>query len=153
MARRLTASRHDVDDAVQEIFVQLWKSAARFDPLAGTERMLVSVLARRRLIDRMRRRRTRPDTVPLTDDLLTVLACSRSLDDSAEFGIACNALRDLPPRQQLVIALSVISGLSHSEIARSAGIPLGTVKTLVRRGMLTGCVTGFGPRTLQTVNP
>ncbi len=55
IARRLTRTRADAEDAVQEIFTDVWRSAGRFDPNQGSEKVFVATIARRRLIDRMRR--------------------------------------------------------------------------------------------------
>ena len=56
LARRVTRSTAEADDAVQEIFVDLWRSASRFDPSIANETTFVAMIARRRLIDRGRRR-------------------------------------------------------------------------------------------------
>lgn len=135
IARRLSPTPHDAEDAVQDILIDLWKSAHRFDARAGSERVFVSTVARRRLIDRMRRRRARRDHETLGEEALSDLPSSDAPDRSAEVGIAHAALDRLPAQQQHVIGLSVVSGFSHSEIARHTGLPLGTVKTMVRRGL------------------
>ena len=57
IALRLTGSRADAEDAIQEIFIDLWKSAARFDGAVASEKAFVAMIARRRLIDRRRRHR------------------------------------------------------------------------------------------------
>src|SRR5512133_2795665 len=57
IARRMTRSRADAEDAVQEIFIDVWRSAARFDAAQGSEKVFVTTIARRRLIDRIRRGR------------------------------------------------------------------------------------------------
>ena len=59
LARRMSANTSDAEDAVQEIFVDVWKSAKKFDPAAGSEATFVAMIARRRLIDRMRARQRR----------------------------------------------------------------------------------------------
>jgi RNA polymerase sigma factor (sigma-70 family) len=57
IARRMTRSRADAEDAVQEIFVDVWRSAARYDSVQGSEKVFITTIARRRLIDRIRRGR------------------------------------------------------------------------------------------------
>src|SRR5512145_3131135 len=57
IARRMARTRADAEDAVQEIFVDVWKSAGRYDPSQGSEKVFVTTIARRRLIDRLRRTR------------------------------------------------------------------------------------------------
>src|SRR5678816_3425476 len=65
LARRFSSNSADAEDATQEIFLDLWRSAARFDPIAASETTFVALIARRRLIDRRRRRQRRGDTEPL----------------------------------------------------------------------------------------
>ncbi|MFM8699347.1 MAG: RNA polymerase sigma factor, partial [Phycisphaerales bacterium] len=67
LARRVTRSTAEADDAVQEIFVDLWRSSSRFDPSIANETTFVAMIARRRLIDRGRRRQRRPDAATLPD--------------------------------------------------------------------------------------
>ena len=62
LARRFSESAADAEDASQEIFLEIWKSAARFDPARGSESVFVTTVARRRLIDRLRARKRRPPT-------------------------------------------------------------------------------------------
>lgn len=134
IARRFEAG--DAEDAVQEIFLDLWKSAARFDPAIASEAAFIAMIARRRLIDRRRTRRRRPATeniheVPsIPDDAVT------GPDVCAEANQAARALAQLRPEQRQVLVLSA-QGLSHAEIAAQTGMPLGTVKAHARRGLLS----------------
>src|SRR4051794_24108813 len=67
LARRGSVSQEDAEDAVQEIFTDVWRSAARFDVRSGTEATFIATIARRRLIDRRRSRHRRPETDPLSE--------------------------------------------------------------------------------------
>jgi RNA polymerase sigma-70 factor (ECF subfamily) len=137
LARRATVGASDADDAVQEIFVDLWKSAARFDPSIATETTFVAMIARRRLIDRGRRRARRLDTAALPEAVQP--AAPQEADSSArgeEAARAAAALERLRPEQQRVLQLSIYHGRSHEEISRATGLPLGTVKTHARRGLI-----------------
>ncbi len=127
--------QHDAEDAVQEVFVELWRSAGRFDPAAGTELTFVLTIAKRRLIDRTRRlRRT-----PLPDgDALVDNVTARTDDDvdvRDELAGLSKALDLLRPEQRTVIELAYLDGQTHQEIARDTGMPLGTVKSHARRGL------------------
>lgn len=137
LARRLTPNRADAEDAVQEIFLDVWKSAARFDPGQGSEKTFVATIARRRLIDRLRRTTVRPE-MPLGDELESIGFAEPGTrgEVAAEAERAAEALQQLGTEQQRVIELAVLHGLSHSEIAARTGMPLGTVKTQLRRGIL-----------------
>ena len=137
LARRFSPTSADAEDATQDIFLQLWKAAARYDASRGTEAVFIATLARRLLIDRHRERRRRPVEVVMDDPdspWVAVEDASGAISSDAER--AATLLRELTPEQQRVIGLSVVDGLSQSEIATSTGLPLGTVKTLMRRGLL-----------------
>ena len=137
LARRLSPTPADAEDAVQEIFLDVWKSSGRFDPAQGSEKLFIAMIARRRLIDRLRRFRGEPQRAD-TDELDVLafadpgVAGERSLDALQ----AARAVGSLKPDQQKVIALAVLDGLTHSEIAERTGLPLGTVKTQMRRGLI-----------------
>jgi RNA polymerase sigma-70 factor (ECF subfamily) len=126
----------DAEDAVQEIFLDLWKSAARFDPNIASETAFVATIARRRLIDRQRMRRRRPTTEQLPD-VPSHVDPGASPAMCAEASQAAAALDALRPEQRQVLVLSVSHGMSHGEIAVRTGMPLGTVKAHARRGLLS----------------
>ena len=137
LARRLALGGSDADDAVQEIFIDVWKSAARFDPTIASETTFVAMIARRRLIDRGRRRQRRLDATSLPDALQpTAEPIPDAPERNEQAGRATAALEKLRPEQQRVLQLAIYHGCSHEEIARSTGLPLGTVKTHARRGLI-----------------
>ena len=137
LARRMSPNTDDAEDAVQEIFIDIWKNAERFDASQSSETTFIAMIARRRLIDRLRHsnRRISPDSL----EELTVEPVNQSdesLQTSIEAKEAAKALETLRPEQRQVLQLSIIQGLSHQEISNATGIPLGTVKTHARRGLL-----------------
>ena len=132
IARRFELA--DAEDAVQEIFLDLWKSAARFDPNIASETAFVAMIARRRLIDRRRTRRRRPTTEQLPEVAIDQAARP---DACAEAAQAARALDQLRPEQRRVLVLSTCHGMSHGEIAAQTGMPLGTVKAHARRGLIS----------------
>jgi len=137
IARRLSPTAADAEDATQEVFLDLWRSAARFDPARGSEPTFVTMIARRRLIDRLRAMRPRMENeLPGLEEWTHQVPQESRADQAAEAAIARSVLETLPPEQQRVIDLSIVHGLSHSEISTRIGMPLGTVKTLVRRGLI-----------------
>ncbi|MFT5286196.1 MAG: RNA polymerase sigma factor (sigma-70 family) [Planctomycetota bacterium] len=125
-----------IEDLVQEIFIDVWKSAERFDPEKASEATFIATIARRRVIDRRRRISRVPehelieqnDFAREDDELSNV-----DLGDEAQ--LAREALAELKPDQRRVILMSVVDGLTHHEIAAETGIPLGTVKSHIRRGL------------------
>jgi RNA polymerase sigma-70 factor (ECF subfamily) len=69
LARRQTSGGADADDAVQEIFIDVWRSAGRFDPTIASETTFIAMIARRRLIDRGRRRARRPEVAAIPETI------------------------------------------------------------------------------------
>ena len=137
IARRLTRTRADAEDAVQEIFTDIWRSANRFDPVQGSEKVFIATIARRRLIDRLRRVSNQGTTAPTEElDSLTWADPGVHAETCAEAQTAARAVMQLRPEQRQVLELALLQGLSHAEIAETLGMPLGTVKTMMRRGLI-----------------
>ena len=137
LARRMLRNPDDAEDAVQEIFVDVWRNADRFDAAKASETTFIAMIARRRLIDKIRysKRRLSPDSL---DDVLLepFTRADKTLETCIEAEQAAEAMRSLRPEQQQVLRLSIVQGMSHQEIAEATGMPLGTVKTHARRGLL-----------------
>ena len=125
------------EEVTQEVFVELWRTAARFDPQRASVATWVVTLARRRAVDRVRREQSqrdrieraghhRPDAAAEPDDMVIT-----SLDTER----VQRALADLPDDQRRVIEMAFIDGDSHATIAELLDIPLGTVKGRVRGGL------------------
>jgi len=134
LARRyLSAVGDDAEDAVQEIFVDLWRSAGRFDERVAAEATFVAMIARRRLIDRRRARGRRPELVAEKGE---VTAGGTTLDTMLDAQIAAREMENLRPEQREALQLAIWKDLSHPEIAERMGVPLGTVKSYLRRGLL-----------------
>ena len=155
LARRLSPNRDDAEDAVQEIFTDVWRSAARFDPKLGSERMFVMMIARRRLIDRLRHHALRP-TFASTEELEAVGFAEPGTrgERSHEAERAAAAVATLNSDQRRIIELAVVYGLSHGEISTKTGLPLGTVKSQLRRGIIrVRELLGITPATESGVGP
>lgn len=135
LATRLLPSGSDVEDVVQEIFVELWRTADRYDPARASDRGYVAMIARRRIIDRRRRMEARPVTESLPDrDVYSGTDHERTLG-RVQAAPAVAALRTLNEDWQKWIVMNVVEGYSHADIARITQSPLGTVKTGIRRGL------------------
>ena len=136
LARRMSTSAADAEDATQEIFLEIWKSAARYDAALGSEAVFVTTIARRRLIDRMRARKRRPRTEEF-DETVAIDPVPGVADSAlaAEAALAARALEQLGDAEREVLLMGIVDGLTHSEIATATGKPLGTVKTHMRRGL------------------
>lgn len=137
LARRFCADRAEAEDAVQEIMVEVWKSVrqGRYDASKGSETTFVATIARRRLIDRLRRRRLK--TSELAMDVASPKAATTPADElTDEARAASEVLERLSEAQQTAIRMAVLHGLTHEEVAAATGMPLGTVKTHIRRGLI-----------------
>lgn len=131
LARRYESADGDVEDAVQEVFVDLWKSAGRYNPAIASEVTFVAMIARRRLIDRRRARMRRPPGEPIAS-LAAQVDPGAPPDVHVAVAQVTRALDVLRPDQKRVVVLAC-QGMSHSEIAEETGLALGTVKTNARR--------------------
>lgn len=137
LVRRLGSDDADAEDAVQEIFIELWRTASRFDSEVTSEATFVTMIARRRLIDRYRKRARQAGTVPIGEDSLIVSAeVEERVELAEEVARARELLAKLRPEERQVLELSINQGLSQSQIAQVMSLPLGTVKTHARRGLL-----------------
>jgi len=137
LARKMLRNSDDAEDAVQEIFVDVWKNAGRFDETKSSETTFIAMIARRRLIDKIRYSTRRISADSLDDVLLEPFTrADKTLEISVEAEQAAEAMRKLRPEQQQVLRLSIVQGMSHQEISQATGMPLGTVKTHARRGLL-----------------
>ena len=137
IAQRYIKDHSSIEDVVQETFMDLWKSAKRYDPKVAAESTFIGMLARRRAIDVVRKQSRRPETEPMpeadslphaTDEPNAAVRCER--EDVR------TALATLPEQTQTLFALHFDEGMTHPEIADKTGLPLGTVKTQLRRGLI-----------------
>ena len=131
----------EADDVLQEIFVQVWKQARRYSPKAGRPLGWMVTIARRRAIDRLRRRQAysrarerfekrvnQESQTPRRDGTEKLI-----LNDLRKF--LKKSIRGLPRFQREAVELAFFNGLSHREIAAVTHAPLGTVKTRLELGL------------------
>lgn len=135
LARRFLGNPTDAEDAVQDVFIELWKNAARYDPVRSSESTYITMIARRRLIDRKRRSGRVPPSQPLSDEPAGPPSAPR-IDIQDEAAKAAAVLGELREDERLVITMAVYQGLTHEEIAAATKLPVGTVKTHIRRGLI-----------------
>ena len=132
----------EADDVLQEIFIQIWKEAAHYSPTAGKPLGWVVTLARRRAIDRLRRRQAycrakdRFEThIEQQPTSYTKNRIEKELSRADIRRFLERQMRALPPYQREAIELSFFGDLSHREIAAKTRTPLGTVKTRLELGL------------------
>lgn len=137
LARRMLPNVDEAEDAVQEAFIDIWKNAERFDERQASEATFVAMIARRRLIDRVRKSQRQVSADSLDDILIEPsVNFHQNLQIGVEAQQAAKELNKLRPEQRQVLQLSIYQGLSHQEISSLTGMPIGTVKTHARRGLL-----------------
>jgi len=136
LARRWSASDADAEDAVQEVFLALWRIAASFDETKSSEKTFIAMVARRRLIDRIRHSNRRPKLEALPENgREPANRHHEQIERSAEAAQAARYLDALTADQRRIIELSIYQGMSHSEIAKTVEMPVGTVKSHLFRGL------------------
>ena len=135
LAKKLTPHHEDAEDAVQEIFMEIWQNAARYDAAKASESTFITLIARRRLIDRLRKIYRRPAVQSIEDTPETAPNVFESqIAVKIEAGAAIEAMKDLRAEQREMMLLNIYDGMSHGEISEKLNVPLGTVKTHIRRG-------------------
>lgn len=136
LAYTIVGSRSTAEEVAQEAFLRVWRHAPAYDPRRGRVPTWVLTITRNLAIDALRLRADRPvDPHVLLDTLAHREENAETGNDYPDRERLRNALRALPPEQSKPIVLSVFYGLTAKEIARQEGIPLGTAKTRIRRGL------------------
>jgi RNA polymerase sigma-70 factor (ECF subfamily) len=120
----------EADDVLQEAFIDLWRRAGNFDPSKGNEAAFVATVARRRLIDHVRRRRP---VDPLPEQC--VQAGPDGSDSFEDVEVAREVLSGLGDPQRRVLDLCLTGGLTYGDVADRLAMPLSTVKSHARRGL------------------
>jgi RNA polymerase sigma-70 factor, ECF subfamily len=130
LAVRILRDRADAEDTVQEVFVQVWQQAARFDATRGTPEAWLCTMTRSRALDRQRKRSSRREEPEASD------GGSTAVPRTEEAIAVRKALDELPEDQRKALELAYYEGLTQSEIAERLREPLGTVKTRIRTAMI-----------------
>jgi RNA polymerase sigma-70 factor (ECF subfamily) len=134
---RILRSRAEAEEVLQEVFLAVWTKADTYQPTLGTPVGWLLRLARNRSIDRLRTAGVQARTVENVSPNPTQENPETAAARSEESGRLHRALDTLPAEQRELLEQAYFRGLSHSELAAAFGLPLGTVKTRVRAGMLT----------------
>lgn len=141
---RICGERSAAEDVLHEVYITVWKRAGAFEPGRASPISWLATIARNRAIDWVRARGHRPtrpidEAAMIADDTPGPLALAER-DDRARRLHAC--LDALEPRQRDAIRTAFFDGLTYAELATARGVPLGTMKSWVRRGLLQlkGCV-------------
>ena len=139
LARAMLGNAVDAEEVVCDAYVQAWQSAARFDPQRGSVLGWLLMICRSRALDLLRQRRARAaaeglasrfgeeDSVPGPEGLLRQMQSGTAVH---------RALAELSPLRRQLVALAFLRGMSHQEIACAVNLPIGTVKSHLRRALL-----------------
>ena len=136
IGRKFLYNESDVEDAVQEVFIAIWKAAEKFDHTKASEVTFISMIARRRFIDYLRKVSKHRNLQSIDEDNGQELFKESILNESTDLQLIKDAIGTLEIEDQELLNLSVYQGYSHSEIAKLLNIPLGTVKTRIRRNLI-----------------
>jgi RNA polymerase sigma-70 factor (ECF subfamily) len=136
LVRRFCPEHEDAENAAQAIFVEIWRDAAKFDPEIASEAAYVTMIARRRLIDRNRRARRDHSTTYLSEETVAAPNHKKRVEVSDEEERAQQHIQPLRLVERKVLDLSINDGISHCQVAKAMNLPLGTVETHARRGLI-----------------
>jgi RNA polymerase sigma-70 factor (ECF subfamily) len=140
---RLLGSEAEAQDVLQDVYVTVWRKAGYFDATKASPITWLAALARNRAIDRMRRDRMPVEEIgaaaDIEDDRPSAADVVEQADDAARLH---HCLDELEERPRAMIRAAFIEGATYPELASREGVPLGTMKSWVRRGLqrLRGCL-------------
>lgn len=136
---RILGDREEAEDALQEVYVSVWRQAGRFDAGRASPITWLATLARNRAIDRLRSRRRSGEAQPveaalnIADEAPDALANLEARQDRERLS-AC--IGELERKTAEAIRTAFFGGLTYGELAASMEVPLGTMKSWIRRGLI-----------------
>lgn len=140
---RITGNEADAADVLQDIYVTVWRRAGRFQPERASPITWLALIARSRAIDALRRRRQPAESIDAALDIPDeAQGAAEQLIEADGQRRLHECLERLDDRARTMIRAAFLDGLSYPELARNEGVPLGTMKSWVRRGLqsLKGCL-------------
>jgi RNA polymerase sigma-70 factor, ECF subfamily len=141
LAYQSMPTRADAEDAVQEIFVRLWRTADRYDPKRAALVTWVMLISRRHLVDRLRRSKARVKATSIDERQMTARAEQGSgvggeADRSERFSELMQRVDKLPELQKTVVVRAYLGGQTLRQIADELNAPIGTVKSALSRALV-----------------
>src|SRR5437764_5707571 len=137
---RILADASVAEEVLLDVYTQVWRQAGAYSRERGAPLAWLTTIARSRAIDRLRRGRQEQQRTEPLDPAAQFASVGANAEDDARASevraVVRAALDSLAPEQREVIELAYYGGMSHSEIASARGLPLGTVKTRTRLGMM-----------------
>ncbi len=138
MAFQAMPNRSEAEDAVQEIFVRLWRTAGRYDPSRAALVTWVMLIARRHLVDRLRRSRARVRLASLDQSPQTGGATiePKAMERDERFGVLMKRIAALPELQRTVVTRAYLGGQTLKQIGEELNTPIGTIKSALSRALV-----------------
>jgi RNA polymerase sigma-70 factor, ECF subfamily len=134
---RRTVGHHDAAEVAQDVFVAAWRSQGSYDPGRGGLGGWLIAIARNKAIDHLRRQGRQPSIAPSEDSGEMAGVRTDEIAMIADRMLLSEALSELAPRPRRVVELAFLHDLTHEQIAEKTHLPLGTVKSDVRRSLPT----------------
>jgi RNA polymerase sigma-70 factor (ECF subfamily) len=136
---RILRDRQEAEDVLQEVYLSVWRRAGSFDPARASPITWLATLARNRAIDRLRSAKRTGGALPVdaalevADPSPDALAAIESREDAVRLA---GCIGELEERTARAIRAAFFGGLTYSDLAERDDVPLGTVKSWIRRGLM-----------------
>ena len=135
---RLLRRRELAEEVLHDAFLQIWRKAGTYNPNLGSARGWIYTVVRHRALNALRALSNSPERDDERhEELLEAHAAWQSVDDSAEKRALAQCLERLEEQRRQSVLLAFVDGYSHEQVAAQLGAPLGTVKSWIRRGLIT----------------
>jgi RNA polymerase sigma-70 factor (ECF subfamily) len=135
VAIRLAGGREIAEEALQDCFVAVWRRAGEYDPMRGAPQYWLIAIVRNCTIDRLRRQKSRPEGHAAPETALELLAAPDNAEHAAELRALRRCLDELDERPRRAVLLAYLYGLTRDELAAQLAVPVGTVKSWIRRSL------------------
>ncbi|MEM8756271.1 MAG: sigma-70 family RNA polymerase sigma factor [Planctomycetota bacterium] len=139
MAFQSMPTRAEAEDAVQEVFIRLWKTAERYDPDRAALVTWVLLITRRHLVDRLRRAQARVRLVGMSEDVNPPQALAEAvgaIERGEQYDRLMERVNQLPELQKTVIVRAYLNGQTLRQIGEELGTPIGTIKSALSRALV-----------------
>ena len=139
LIRRLLVDHAQSEEVTQEVFLEIWQNASRYEPSKGGASTWILTMAHRRAIDRIRSSqsgRDRDVKIGIRDYVSDYDNVADTVETTIEHERVKEAMSQLTELQRQAVTLAYYGGFSHSEVATMLSVPIGTVKTRLRDGMI-----------------